>query len=163
MGPSFPLGSRSQWVVIDGEESESIPVTCISCVPQGSVLGPILFLIYINDLPDEVCSQVRLFADDTALYLTLESEDDSSKLQNDLNILSRWETRWDMGFNPSKCQVVHVTGSKKPVKRDYILHGQVLESVTSARYLGVDISSSLSWNPHVDRITGNANHTLSFV
>ena len=155
------LGSRSQRVVIDGEESESIPVT--SGVPQGSVLGPILFLIYINDLPNEVCSQVRLFADDTALYLTLESEDDSSTLQKDLNILSVWETRWDMGFNPSKCQVVHVTGSKKPVKRDYILHGQVLESVTSARYLGVDISSSLSWNPHVDRITGNANRTLGFV
>ena len=155
------LGSRSQRVVIDGEESESIPVT--SGVPQGSVLGPILFLIYINDLPNEVCSQVRLFADDTALYLTLESEDDSSTLQNDLNILSAWETRWDMGFNPSKCQVVHVTGSKKPVKRDYIRHGQVLESLTSARYLGVDISSSFSWNPHVDRITGNANRTLGFV
>ena len=155
------LGSRSQRVVIDGEESESIPVT--SGVPQDSVLGPILFLIYINDLPNEVCSQVRLFADDTALYLTLESEDDSSTLQKDLNILSAWETRWDMGFNPSKCQVVHVTGSKKPVKTDYILHGQVLESVTSARYLGVDISSSLSWNPHVDRITGNANRTLGFV
>ena len=155
------LGSRSQPVVFDGEESESIPVT--SGVPQGSVLGPILFLIYINDLPEEVCSQVRLFADDTALYLTLESEDDSSTLLNDLNILSAWETRWDMGFNPSKCQVVHVTGSKKPVKRDYILHGQVLESVTSARYLWVDISGSLSWNPHVDRITGNANRTLGFV
>ena len=68
-----------------------------------------------------------------------------------------------MGFNPSKCHVVHVTGSKKPLKRDYILHGQVLESVTSARYLGVDISGSLSWNPHVDHITGNANRTLAFV
>ena len=155
------LGSRSQGVVIDGEESESITVT--SGVPQGSVLGPILFLIYINDLPNEVCSQVRLFADDTALYLTLESEDDSSTLQNDLNILSAWETRWDMGFNPSKCQVEHVTGSKKPVKRDYIRHGQVLESLTSARYLGVDISSSFSWNPHVHRITENANRTLGFV
>ena len=147
--------------MIDGEESESIPVT--SGAPQGSVLGPILFLIYINDLPEEVCSQVRLFADDTALYLTLESEDESSTLQNDLNILSTWETRWDMGFNPSKCQVVHVTGSKKPIKRDYILHGQVLESVRSARYLGVDIFGSLSWNPHVDRIIGNANRTLGFV
>ena len=69
----FPvfLGSKSQLVVIDGEESESILVT--SHVSQGSVLGPILLLIYINDLLDEVCSQVRLFADDTALYLTLES------------------------------------------------------------------------------------------
>ena len=68
------LGSRSHHVVIDGEESESIPVT--SGVPQGSVLGPLLFLIYINDLPDEVRSQVRLFADDTALYLTMESKKD---------------------------------------------------------------------------------------
>ena len=155
------LGSRSQRVVIEGEESESIPVT--SGVPQGSVLGPILFLIYINDLPDEVCSQVRLFADDTALYLTMESEDSGSTLQSDLDILSMWETRWDMEFNPSKCQVVHVTGSKRPVKRDYILHGQVLESVTCAKYLGVDISCSLTWNSHIDRITGSANRTLGFV
>ena len=156
------LGSRSQQVVIDGEESESVPVT--SGVPQGSVLGPILFLVYINDLPDEVRSQVRLFADDTALYLTMESEDDSSALQNDLDILSAWESRWDMEFNPSKCQVVHVAGSKGPVnKTNYVLHGQVLESVTSARYLGVDISSNLSWKTHVDRITGNANRTLGFI
>ena len=90
------LGSRSQQVVIDGEESESIPVT--SGVPQGSVLGPILFLVYINDLPDEVRSWVRLFADGTALYLTMESKDDSSALQTDLDILSAWETRWDTGM-----------------------------------------------------------------
>ena len=155
------LGSRSQRVVIDGEESESVPVT--SGVPQGSVLGPILFLIYINDLPDEVCSQVRLFADDTALYLTIEGEDDGSALQNDLDILSKWETRWDMEFNPSKCQVVQVTGSKIPIKKDYVLHGQVLESVSCAKYLGVDISSTLSWNSHINRIVSSATRTLNFV
>ena len=60
----------------------------------------------------------RLFADDTALYITMESEDDSSALQTDLDILSAWETRWYMEFNPSKCQVVHMTGSKKTVKGD---------------------------------------------
>ena len=112
--------------------------------PQGSVLGPLLFLIYITDLPDESPSQVRLFADDTALYLTIESEDHGSTLQNDFDLLSRWEIRWDMEFNRSKCQVVHVSGSKMPIKRDYMLHGQILESVTCAKYLGVDISGSLS-------------------
>ena len=147
--------------MIDGEESESIPVT--SGVPQGSVLGPILFLIYINDLPDEVRSRVRLFADDTALYFTMESEDDRSALKTDLDILSAWETRWDMEFNPSKCQVVHVTGSRKTVKTGYVLHGQVLESVPCARYLGVDISSGLTWNFHIDRVTANANRTLGFI
>ena len=68
-----------------------------------------------------------------------------------------------MEFNPSKCQVGHVAGPKRPVKRDNILHGQVLESVTCAKYLGVDISGSLSWNSHIDRITGSANRTLGFV
>ena len=109
------LGNRSQQVVIDGEESDSIPVN--SGVPQGSVLGPILFLAYINDLPGGISSQVRLFADDTALYLTIKGEEDSSALQKDLDTLSVWESKWDMQFNPSKCQVVQVTGSKskKPI------------------------------------------------
>ena len=119
--------SRSQQVEIDGEESKTVPVT--AGVPQGSVLGPILFLIYINDLTDEVSSQVHLFVDDTALYLTIESEDHGLTLQNNLDLLSRWETRWDMEFNASKCQVVHVPGSKKPIKRDHILHRQILKSV----------------------------------
>ena len=93
----------------------------------------------------------------------MESKDDSSALQTDLDILSAWETRWDMEYNPSKCQVVHVTGSRKTVKTDYVLHGQVLESVPCARYLGVDISSGLTWNSHIDRVTANANRTLGFI
>ena len=120
--------------------------------------GPILFIAYINDLPDEVRSRMRLFADDTALYLTMESEDDSSALQTDFDILSAWETRWDMEFNPSKCQVVHVTGSRKTVK----LHGQVLESVPCARYLGVDISR-LTRNSHIDHVTAYSNRTLGSI
>ena len=155
------LGNRRQKVVVEGEESDSVPVT--SGVPQGSVLGPILFLVYINDLPDDIVSQVRLFAVDTAIYLTLENKSDSDKLQRDLDRLQTWEARWDMEFNPSMCQVVRVTSSRNPLQTEYILHGQVLEAVTSARYLGVDISSNLSWNTHVDRITANANRSLGFI
>ena len=101
-------------------------------IPLGSVLGPILFSVYIND---EVRSRVKLFADDTVLYLTMESEDGSSALQTDLDILSAWQARWDIEFSPSECQVVHVKGSKKTVKTDYVLHGQVLEFIPCARYL----------------------------
>ena len=127
------------------------------------MLGPILFLIYINDLPDLITSKVRLFADNTAVYLTVESPGDGQVLQKDLDTLSGWESRWDMEFNPSECQVVRVTASRRPINTLYYLHGQVLEAVTSARYLGVDISSGLSWNSHIDRITGNANSTLGFL
>ena len=154
-------GNRSQSVVLDGEESDSVPVT--SGVPQGSLLGPILFLIYINDLPDLITSKVHLFADDTVVYLTVESPSDGQVLQKDLDTLSGWESRWVMEFNPSKCQVVRVTASRRPINTLYYLHGQALEAVTSARYLGVDISSGLSWNSHIDRITGNANSTLGFL
>ena len=84
------LGDRAQKVVVGGEESDTVPVT--SGVPQGSVLGPILFLVYINDLPDKVTSQVRLFADDTAMYLTMECAKNSSILQQDLDRLSVWES-----------------------------------------------------------------------
>ena len=65
-----------------------------------------------------------------------------------------------MEFNPSKCQVVRVTMVRKAINTVYTLHGQILEVVTSAKYLGVDISSGLSWNSHIDQITGNANRTL---
>ena len=84
-------------------------------------------------------------------------------LHNDMDRLSVWEDRWDMEFNPSKCQVVRATTSRKHINATYTLHGQVLEVVTSAMYLGVDISSGLSWNPHIDRIIKNANRTLNFV
>ena len=87
--------------MINGSSSEPIPVS--SGVPQGSVLGPLLFLIYINDLPMNVKSKVRLFADDAALYLTISTSSQSEILQKDLGNLERWSHKWDMEFNLSKC------------------------------------------------------------
>ncbi len=157
---SFLLG-RTQTVVLDGEHSSVVQVT--SGVPQGSVLGPLLFLLYINDLPNEINSQVRLFADDTAVYLTIDNILDCKKLQSDLDTLQLWERSWEMEFNPSKCQVIHICRTKKPVNHNYVMHGHILESVDQARYLGVDISSDLSWNEHITRICNKSNSTLGFL
>ena len=101
-------------------------------------------------------------ANDTALYLTIEGENDSAALQHDLDKLSMWERDFDMEFNPSKCQVIRVTGSRNPINATYRLRVLVLETVSCARYLGVDISSDLTWRSHVDRITGSATKTLNF-
>ena len=124
-----------------------------SGVPQDSVLGPILFLLHINDLPDNVQSQVRLFAEDTAVYLTICGPDDSATLQRDLDRLQQWEAQWDMEFNPGKCQVLHITRARTPIQTPYTMHNQVLESVSSARYFGVDLSVNLNFNTHINRIT----------
>ena len=116
------LRNRRQKVVTEGEESDYVPVT--SGVPHDSVLGQILFLVYINDLPQDIVSQVRLFADDTAIYLTFENQGDSDKSQRDLDRLQPWGARWDMEFNPYMCQVVRVTFYGVPLQTQYILHGQ---------------------------------------
>ena len=113
-------------------------------IPCYEVLGPLLFLLYINDLPQNIQSQVRLFAYDTAVYLTVNSHEAANTLQADLDTLQEWELTWDMEFNPGKCQVMHITKSKVPFQSQYTLHGQTLESVDSAKYLGVTISQDLT-------------------
>ena len=156
------LHSRTQLVLVDGQKSEESNVT--SGVPQGSVLGPLLFLIFINDLPDCVSSStVRLFADDTILYRRITSPADSERLQKDLDALQNWESKWLMRFNASKCQAIQVTNKKKPIPAVYTIHDQVLEVVNSAKYLGVHLDSQLKFNTHVDAITRKATGTRAFL
>ena len=132
-------------------------------MPQGTVLGPLLFLLYINDLPDSVRSKTRLFADDSLLYRKIKSADDSAILQEDLNRLQQWEQDWMMSFNPSKCEVLHITRKKSHIKTAYILHGQTLAVTKSGGYLGVTVSDDLSWNEHVNKATKKANNSLAFI
>ena len=152
------LDNRKQSVVLNEIKSDSISVS--SGVPQGSVLGPILFLAYINDLPDQANSRVRLFADDTAMYLAITSFSESKILQQNLNNLEDWEKLWDMNFNTSKCQVIHVTRLKTPFPT---IPPTELESVPSAKYLGVTISEDLSWSTHINNTSNKANQTLGFI
>ena len=155
------LCSRSQRVVVEGRESDSLPV--LSGVPQGSVLGPCLFLSYINDLPDGIGSGVRLFADDTIVYLTIKTTNDSLKLQNDLHKLEKWEKDWSMEFNAEKCEILRITRKRNPVIYPYKLHDQQLKSTTSTKYLGVTISQDLSWTKHINNVTKTANNSLRFL
>ena len=157
------LHNRSQKVVLNGCTSDTVPVS--SGVPQGSVLGPLLFLLYINDLPDCVSSQstTRLFADDCLLYRKIQSQDDAKKLQEDLDALQQWESDWLMTFNPQKCQTISVTNKRKPVNKTYSIHDQSLQKVSSAKYLGVHIQQNMNWNHHISMVTKKANSTRAFL
>ena len=102
-----------QRVVLKGSISENVPVT--SGVHQGSVLGPILFLLHMNDLPNSLRSKVKLFPDDVIVYSEINSISDSQIRQQDLDKLTLWEKIWLMEFNPNKCEVLSVTRKRNPV------------------------------------------------
>lgn len=155
------LSDRTQTVVLEGKASSTNPVT--SGVPQGTVLGPLLFLAYINDMPGYARSQTRLFADDCLMYRKVKTTSDCVQLQEDLDNLIRWEQLWQMQFNPDKCEVLTITKKRKQLNFNYTIHGHILQHVDSAKYLGLNISKNLSWNTHVDAVTKKANNTLAFL
>ena len=101
------LSARTQEVIIEGSKSSPSQVTL--GVPQGTVLGPLLFLAYINDMPECVKSDIKLFADDSLLYRRIRNDADCHQLQEDLDKLQEWEQRWQMGFNADKCEVIRIT------------------------------------------------------
>ena len=104
------LTNRQQQVVINGESSPPSLVT--SGVPQGTVLAPLLFLCYINDITTNISSKLKLYTDDVLIYSTINSEADCRNLQNDLNTLQDWALSWQMHFNSSKCEFLRVTNRK---------------------------------------------------
>ena len=157
------LKGRSQSVVVEGDRSSAAPVT--SGVPQGTVLGPLLFLLHINDLPGNVQSQVRLFADDCLLYRVIDTAADQHLLQQDLQALEQWGLRWGMRFNASKCEIMRICRSSQPINSIsmYQLGGVPLQVVDRAKYLGVNISNNLSWSPYIANITAKANSKVGFL
>ena len=144
--------------MLDGQASDQAPV--LSGVPQGSVLGPVLFLIFINDLPDNIRSSVRFFADDCVLYRNIKTLTDCQILQDDLNSLGQWETDWQMKFNVAKCHSMRVTRHlpSNHIHFNYSLHQQTLEQVQSAKYLGITITDDLEWGQHVVEISSKATN-----
>ena len=155
------LTERSQKVVLEGVSSSSVQVT--SGVPQGTVLGPLLFILYLNDLPEGITSQVTLLADDCILYREITSVEDSKVLQSDINMLCNWESCWQMRFNVAKCYAMHITHKTKPILSTYTMNGKPLQTVNSHTYLGVEINHKLSWADHINTTTVKANKVLGLL
>jgi hypothetical protein len=97
------------------------------------------------------------------MYRRIKIPEDQTKLQNNLSKLQDWKDRWFMKFNPDKCEVLRVTNRKSPTVAEYKIHGQVLNTIDSAKYLGLTIHKKLCWDTHIDKITKKANSTLAFL
>ena len=153
---------RQQRVVVIGVKSDWAPV--LSGVPQGTVLGPLLFSLYINDISSDIESEIRLFADDCVCYREIKDEKDTMKLQRDIDRLGSWARKWGMRFQPVKCNMMQLTRKRiKKIHASYTLEGTNLENVESIKYLGVTITSDLRWNTHVSNVCTKANRTLGFL
>ena len=122
-----------------------------------------MFLLYINDIGDNIESQIRLFADDTILYTVIKGMGDASLLQKDLDKMIDWCNQWQMSFNYDKCKILKIYRSLHPVAHQYTLDGTVLESVHHHPYLGIELTSNLNWGKHISNIVGKANRTLGFL
>ena len=155
------LKDRSQCCIVHGSASDSLPV--LSGVPQGSILGPILFILYINDLPSIVDNTLVLFADDSKCSKAITSPEDCTSLQEDLNNVHSWSQDWKLRFNFSKCEVLSVTRNKNPVTYNYSLGTDNLAQVLSQKDLGVTITNNLKWDTHINNTISKCYRMLGFL
>lgn len=155
------LSNRTQSVKINASLSYQCSVS--SGVPQGSVLGPLLFLIYVNDLPSSLTSTIRLFADDCVIYRKISDTSDHLILQNDLDRIGIWCTDWLMNINVSKSKHMNISTSPSRSSTQYFLQGRNIDRVSVYKYLGVHFSETLNWSYQVDCIVASAHKTLGFL
>ena len=151
-----------QRVVINGCFSDWLPVC--SGVPQGSVLGPLLFLLYIDEVNHIVSnSVVKLFADDIALYKEIVSPYDQKLLQEDLTKIYQWSQLWQLNLNPRKCESICISFKRSPRVCEYHLNSQSIPTNSVVHYLGIYIISHLKWKDHVKHVSAKASRTLNFL
>ena len=133
-------------------------------MPQGSVLGPLLFLIFVNDLPDWIKTNICMFADDTKIWTRITSIKDSADLQKDLDSLSIWSANWQLRFNPDKCKVMHVGHQHKP---NYMIHQDNtdwnIQEVTEEKDLGVHTTCTLKVSRQCHEAASKATRVLGMI
>ena len=152
------MTGREQRVVLIGTSSERAHVS--SGIPQGSVLGPILFTIYINSLPDILYNTSKLFADDTKIYSTVNTQEYQKLLQEDLYRLENWSNLRLLKFNKDKCKHLHLG---KKVDFTDRLFGQEIQKVSEEKDLGIYIDSQLNFKLHMDFKIKKANQMLGLI
>ena len=153
------LCDRRQRVVVEGHKSSWVSVT--SGVPQGSVLGPLLFLLFVNDLPETISSCIQLFADDAKLYRPVSNPSDSRDLQQDLDALAAWSSRWQLAFNESKCKSLHFGRANQCLH--YSMGGVPLDQSTVERDLGVMVDVELKFRQHAAAAVAKASQVLAVI
>ena len=159
------LTGRKQCVVLEGCKSHYKFV--LSGVPQGSILGPLLFLYFINDMSSFLNhgSKLYQYTDDSKLCLPVETINDCFMLQQDLLLVLEWSSTWGMNFNTKKCNVMSFFKNHRPIIYDYVivLNDSNLNRVSYFNDLGVTVSSDLTWNAHVENCIKKANKRLGLV
>ena len=153
------LKGRKQRVLVRGKLSEWLEV--FSGVPQGSVIGPLLFLIFINDLKEGIQSKLSIFADDTKIMHIVDTEEEIKELEEDLRKLQKWSEMNDMKFNTDKCSVMHCGTNNR--KTQYKLYGKILRDTNSEKDLGVIVDKDMKFKSQVAAQTKKANNTLGMI
>ena len=154
--------NRKQRVTVLGATSDLLPAT--SGVPQGSILGPALFLLYVNNLPNNVkSSRVAMFADDTKVFKAIQSPNDALMLQEDINNLENWSSESGLQFNETKCKAKPITRKTNPIPTTYPMKNSALIPIKHERDLGVWISSDLTFNKHINEQCAQANKMLGYI
>ena len=130
---------------------------------HGTVIGPILFLIYINDIQRGISSKMRLFADDSIIYREIRNNTDHTTLSDNLHRLDQWAEEWQMFFKPEKCYVMNITNKHTTSRHQYKLKGTPLSTVSTWTYLGVEIDSKLTWSSHCEKVKSSAMRDLGVI
>lgn len=157
------LENRTQIVCVYGEKSQ--PIKPNSSVPQGSILSPLLFALFINDLPQIIKSNILLYADDLKIFSKIKTIDDAILMQKDINTIVTWCNNNELQINRSKCNTISFT-HKREVNLHYFnynINGYTLNRVQTIKDLGVTFDSKLSFKTHIETITKKAYRMLGFI
>ena len=155
------LSNRKQRVVLNGKVSDWVPI--VSGTPEGGQISPLLFSLYVNDLPSVIKTRCLMFADDVKIFRSVRNQTDAVELQRDVDALSKWAADWRLHLNASKCKSFKITLKRNPLVFSYKINDSVLEEVTTIRDLGVILDQKLTFSEHINALVAKGNRALGLL